>query len=146
MLKGILTIWAIFLLSSHVKAQNANLEIYGNVLNDSLVRCSVFELIEHKPVLIGQVVLDRNYYYTNLDYNKLYVLIFEGTNITKWMYVAPKTRKVLQINVDFKETEKKHCFVQYDLENKEYNVHEVTDVELQGDKASLGREFYLVKD
>lgn len=146
MFRFILSIYTILTLSLNTNAQNANLEIYGNILNDSRVNCSIFELKNFKPVLLDQVLLDGNYYYTNLEYNKVYVAMFEGTQVTKFMYVAPIVRKVIQLHVDFQNTEERHCFVKYNPDAQDYDIHVLTDEELQNTDSKLGYEFRIRRD
>lgn len=116
-------------------SQQANdlksLEIHGNILHDSLVECSVYEIIEGEMTLLDKVTLDKNYYYTNLDFYKTYVILFEGTHIDKYMYVQPEKRKLLEINVNFSNTDKRHCFVVLDEETQEYIYYLFNNKELK---------------
>jgi hypothetical protein len=107
------------------------LEIFGNILNDSLVNCSVYELVNDEPVLVQEILLDHNQYYANLDYNKTFTLVFEGSDVTKFVYIAPVTRIAIHLNINFDNKEKKHCFYVYDELNQTYKSHIMTDEELR---------------
>lgn len=123
------------ILTSIVFSQQANelksLEIHGTILNDTLVECSVFEIVEGEMTLLDKVLLDKNYYYTNLDFYKTYVILFEGTYIDKYMYVQPEKRKLLEIDINFSNTNKRHCFIVLDEDTEEYIYYLFNNEELK---------------
>lgn len=107
------------------------LEIYGDILNDSLVNCSVFELINGEPVLLDNLILDENYYYANLDLYKTYSIVFEGTDMNKFIYISPTIKKIIHLDINFNNQDKSHCFVVTNNKTNSYKLHLLSNEELK---------------
>lgn len=124
-----ISIWSIAQFSS---AQEQNFQVYGEIINDSLVSCSVFQLIDGDPVLLYKTILDENYYHATLDFNKTYSIVFEGTESNKFIYVSPVSSKLLHLNVNFdtNESDKIHCFIVYNKKEDDYKLHKLNQEEL----------------
>lgn len=107
------------------------LEIYGDILNDSLVNCSVFELVNGEPILLDNLILDENYYYANLDLYKTYSIVFEGSDLNKFIYISPSITKIIHLDVNFSNNDKTHCFIVTDKESNSYKLHLLSNEELK---------------